>query len=158
MEKEKKEKNKEDSTKEQNKKLLEAIGKNVSTAVQSIDTILPEIDDDKFKEYLSKLNDEYNLLLNETQMIAKAQNIDLKLLAPMEKAKLWTGIKLNSLFDKSTRKFATMMFLGTNMGIPDLIIAICDFKDANSETITLAKKLKEIEEKSDEDIKLYLCR
>ena len=139
-------------------KLLNAIGKNVAMAVQSLEIILPEVQDEEFKEYLSKLLDEYNIIMTETQMIAKANDINLKLTNPIEKAELWTSIKLKMLMKKNTRQFATMIFIGTNMGIPDLVIAICDFGDASNEVITLAKKLKEIEEKSDEKLKYFLCK
>ena len=138
-------------------KLLNALGKNVSMAVQSLELILPEVSDEKFKEYLSKLNDEYSIVLTEAQMLAKANDMELKLTTPIEKAKLWTSIKLEMLMNKSTRKFATMIFLGTNMGIPDLVIAICDFNDASDEVIQLAKKLKQIEEESDEKLKYFMC-
>lgn len=142
---------------EHSQKLLNAIGKNVSMATQSIDLIMPDIKCEKFKEYLSKLNDEYNIILTEANMLAKAHDMDLKMINPIEKAELWTSIKLKTLMDKSTRQFATMVFLGTNMGIPDLIFAISDFDRADKSVITLAKKLKEIEEKSDEQLKLFLA-
>ena len=140
-------------------KLLNAIGKNASMAIQSLETILPDIkEDEEFKEYVSKLNDEYNVVFDEIKMIAKANKFELKLTNPIEKAELWTAIKMKTIFDKSTRKFTTMIFLGTNMGIPDLVIAISDFKEANAEIIELAKKLKEIEETSDESLKHFLCK
>lgn len=142
---------------EQSEKLLNAIGKNVSMATESLEIILPELEYD-FKEYISQLNNEYNLIANEIKMIAKANDINLKLTTPLEKAELWTGIKLKTIFDKSTRKYATMVYLGTNMGIPDLIIAICDFKDASPEILELAKKLKDLEEKSNETLKMFLCK
>ena len=143
---------------ENSEKLLNAIGKNVAMAVQSLEIILPEVQDEEFKEYLSKLLDEYNIIMTETQMIARANDVNLKLTNPIEKAELWTSIKLKMLMKKNTRQFATMIFIGTNMGIPDLVIAICDFGDASNEVITLAKKLKEIEEKSDEKLKYFLCK
>ena len=139
-------------------KLLNAIGKNVSMATQSLDIIMPDIDDPEFKAYVAKLNDEYNVIFKEIEMIAKANNVELKLTNPLEKAELWTAIKMKSMFDKSTRKFATMIFLGTNMGIPDLVIAICDFGDADPQIVELAKKLKKLEEESDETLKLFLCK
>ena len=142
---------------QQSEKLLNAVGKNVAMAVQSLELILPDVEDENFKSYLSELYNQYNIIMTETQMLAKANDVELKLTNPIEKAQLWTSIKLKSLIDKSTRQFATMIFLGTNMGIPDLVIAICDFNDASKEIISLAKKLKEIEEKSDEDLKLFLC-
>ena len=142
---------------EQSLKLLNAIGKNVAMATQSLDIILPDVQDQELKEYLSKLNGEYNIILTEIQMIAKANDINLKLTNPIEKAELWTSIKLKTIMNKTIRQFATMIYLGTNMGIPDLIIAICDFGEAKPEIVSLAKKLKEIEEKSDEDLKLFLC-
>lgn len=143
---------------ENSEKLLNAIGKNVAMAVQSLEIILPEVQDEEFKEYVSKLLDEYNIIMTETQMIARANEVNLKLTNPIEKAELWTSIKLKMLMKKNTRQFATMIFIGTNMGIPDLVIAICDFGDASNEVITLAKKLKEIEEKSDEKLKYFLCK
>ncbi len=143
---------------ESSEKLLNAIGKNVAMAVQSLEIILPDVQDEKFKEYLSKLNYDYNIIMTEAQMLAKANDMELKMTNPIEKAELWTSIKLKTMMNKTTRQFATMIFLGTNMGIPDLVIAICDFGDASSEIVTLAKRLKEIEEKSDEDLKLFLCK
>ena len=143
---------------EQSEKLLNAIGKNVAMATQSLDIILPDVEDKEFKEYLSKLNAEYNIVMTEIQMIAKANDVKLKMTNPIEKAELWTSIKLKTLMNKTTRQFATMIYLGTNMGIPDLIIAICDFGDAKPEIVSLAKKLKEIEEKSDEELKQFLCK
>ena len=142
---------------EQTEKLLNAISKNVSMAVQSLEIILPDIKSEKFKEYLSKLLDQYNIIKTETQMIAKACDVDLKTTSIVQKAELWTSIKIKSLTDKSTRQFATMIFLGTNMGIPDLVIAINDFNNAKADVIKLAKSLKDIEEKSDEKLKLFLC-
>ena len=148
----------ENKNNESSKKLLNALGKNVAMAVQSLDIIMPDVEDENFKSYLSELYDQYSIIMTEAQMLAKANDMELKLTTPLEKVELWTSIKLKSLMDKSTRQFATMIFLGTNMGIPDLVIAICDFGDANKEIVTLAKKLKEIEEKSDEELKLFLCR
>ena len=147
----------ENKNNESSKKLLNALGKNVAMAVQSLDVIMPDVGDENFKSYLSELYDQYSIIMTEAQMLAKANDMELKLTTPLEKVELWTSIKLKSLMDKSTRQFATMIFLGTNMGIPDLVIAICDYNDASKEVISLAKKLKEIEEKSDEDLKLFLC-
>lgn len=141
-----------------NEKLLNAMGKNISMATQSLEILLPDIDDPEFKSYVAKLNDDYNVIFKELEMLAKADDVKIKLTNPIEQAELWTAIKMKTMFDKSTRKFATMIFLGTNMGIPDLVIAICDFKNANQQTIELAKKLKELEEKSDETLKMFLCK
>ena len=143
---------------ENSQKLLNALGKNVAMAVQSLELILPDIEDPEFKEYISKLNDEYSIILTEAQMLAKANDMELKLTNPLEKAELWTSIKLKTLMNKSVRQHATMIFLGTNMGIPDLVIAICDFGDASKEVVNLAKKLKQIEEESDEKLKYFLCK
>lgn len=139
-------------------KLLNALGKNVAMATQSLDLMIKDVKEEDFKTYLSKLSDEYNLIFKEIQMLAKAHDVDLKLTTPIEKAQLWTSIKLQTMFNKSTRKFATMIYIGTNMGIPDLIFAISDFGDANKPIVELAKKLKDMEEKSNEDLKMFLSK
>lgn len=138
--------------------LLQEIGKNVAMAMQSLDVIIPMVDDDKFKEYLSSLNDKYGLISKEAKMLADAIDVDLKMTNKLEQAELWTAIKMKTIFDKSTRKFAQMIFLGTNMGIPNLVVAICDNKNASNESIVLAKKLKELEETSDETLKMFMAQ
>ena len=138
--------------------LLQEIGKNVAMAMQSLDVIIPMVDDDKFKEYLSSLNDKYSLISKEAKMLADAIDVDLKMTNKLEQAELWTAIKMKTIFDKSTRKFAQMIFLGTNMGIPNLVVAICDNKNASNESIVLAKKLKELEETSDETLKMFMAQ
>ena len=138
--------------------LLQEIGKNVAMAMQSLDVIIPMVDDDKFKEYLSSLDDKYSLISKEAKMLADAIDVDLKMTNKLEQAELWTAIKMKTIFDKSTRKFAQMIFLGTNMGIPNLVVAICDNKNASNESIVLAKKLKELEETSDETLKMFMAQ
>ena len=38
-------------------KLLNALGKNLSMAIQSLDIIMPDIDDVEFKDYIAENND-----------------------------------------------------------------------------------------------------
>ena len=144
--------------KKETENLLQEIGKNVAMAIQSLEVIMPMVENEKFKSYLSSLNDQYNLIFSDAKMLAEAMDVDLKTITKLEEAELWTAIKMKTIFDKSTRKFAQMIFWGTNMGIPNLIVAICDNKNATNESIILAKKLKELEETSDETLKMFLCQ
>lgn len=143
---------------ESSENLLKAVSKNVDMAIKSLEMVLPLIEDSEFKEFVSKLNSDYSVIMNEIEMIARANDFKLKSINVMEKAELWTSVKFNTLTDKSVRKIANMIYIGTQMGIPDLIIALCDFDDASNEIKEIAQNLKSLEENSSETLKLYLCK
>ena len=63
----------------------------------------------------------------------------------MEKAKLWTSINMSTLTDKSNRKIAELMLLGTFMGIITCIKDEFDHKNISPELDEIVNKLKEVE-------------
>ncbi len=142
----------------ENEKLLNAIYKNCKMAIQSIETLLSDVEDEEFKAEISKQNSEYIVVCKECEMLAKANDLKIKDNNIIEKATLWTNIKINTITDKSCKHFAEMMFLGTNMGIPTLTFAICDCAICTEEVLLLAKKLLKMEEEFAERIKKYFCR
>lgn len=143
--------------KEQTEKLLNAIHQNLTMAVQSLDTIIAEVKDQEFLTYITKQNEQYNNFLNECLMIASSYDIELKK-HTFEKAQLWISLKMNTMFDKTVRKYARLIYFGTSMGIPDLITAISDFPDASREALELANKIKLAEEDYEMEIKQFISK
>ena len=104
--------------KELTTKYLNAIYQNIRTAVQSIEDILPKVEDDSFVSELSKQQDEYSCLAKECEVFAKAEKIEnLKDNNWIEKAKLWASVNMSTITDNSNRKIAELMLIGTFMGI-----------------------------------------
>lgn len=146
------------SIRESNIALLNAIYYNIQMAITSIDDFLNCIEDDDFLNEISRQNQLYEVMKNETQMLAKANNIALEELCFLVRVKTWATIKITSFFNDTTRHYAHLMYIGTNMGIPEIIFAICDYPNATKSIIELAKKLREIEEDNVHLLKKYFCQ
>lgn len=140
----------------ENQTLLTAVFQNTSTAIQSIENSLNEMDNLNFiNELVEQLNN-YKRLSLETEKLASKMNLDIKDNNGFEKARLWTSIKLNTLFDKSERQFAEMFYVGTTMGIINMIEAIEDGRDSEYACLLKANELLKLEEKNLELFKRYL--
>lgn len=125
---------------------LNAIYQNTRTAMQSIEDIITKTDDKKLIEELSKEQDEYSCLAKECVAFAKAERIeDIKDNTWLEKVKLWSSVNMSTMMDKSTRKIAELMLLGTFMGIITCIKDKDDHKGVSSELDEIIDKLYHFE-------------
>lgn len=136
--------------------LLTSIYQNVQTALQSIDNIMPSVKSDALLSELSNEENEYNVLNEECEMLAKSENINIKDNTIFEKIKLWSSIKMSTLTDKSTTHIAEMMLLGTFMGTIQCVKDLTEHSSANEEILNLCKKLQDLEEKNIQNLKNYL--
>ena len=59
-------------------KFINSIFQNLSTALQSIEDMLPKVADEDFKKELSEEYSKYDLLSRECEMLAKSEGINLK--------------------------------------------------------------------------------
>ena len=140
----------------ENQTLLTAVFQNTSTAIQSIENSLNEMDNLTFiNELVEQLNN-YKRLSVETEKLASKMNLEIKDNNGFEKARLWTSIKLNTLFDKSERQFAEMFYVGTTMGIINMIEAIEDGRNSESACVQKANELLKLEEKNLDLFRKYL--
>lgn len=126
---------------------LNAVYQNIKTAVQSIEDILPKVQDKEFKRELASEQDRYYILQKECELFAKAENIDgIKDNTWFEKAKLWSSINMSTMTDKSNRKIAELMLMGTFMGVITCIKDQADHKNISSEIDEILRKLKTLEQ------------
>ena len=136
---------------------LNAVYQNTRTAIQSLDDIMTKVEDDNFKKYLATLQDEYHVISGECEMLAKAERISpVKDNNWFEKAKLWSSINMSTMTDKSNRKIAELLLLGTFMGIITCIKDEKDHKNISKEVDELLYKLKTLERDSIEKLITYL--
>lgn len=136
---------------------LNAVYQNTRVGVQSIDEIMEKVEDDNFKKYLASLQDEYQVIAKECELLAKAKSLTaIKDNNWFEKAKLWGSINMSTMTDKSNRKIAELLLMGTFMGI---ITCIKDEKDhvgISKDIDELLYKLKTLERTSIEKLITYL--
>jgi len=136
--------------------LLNCIYQNIQTAIQSIEELLKVCNDEKFCEELKRERTEYVEL--KTKLLEYAFSINLK---PddnsfMEKARLWTSIKMTTMMDKSARHLAEMMLLGTVMGTTTCYKDLYDHKNVDEKLYRMLIDLMKIEESNFDILKKFL--
>lgn len=128
---------------------LNAIYQNACTAMQSIEDIVTKTKDEALIKELCNEESEYSQISKECEKYAKRHKIcDIKENNWFEKAKLWTSINMSTIFDKSTRKIAELMLLGTFMGIITCMKDKSDHKNVSDELDKIVEKLYELERKN----------
>ena len=143
--------------KELTTKYLNAIYQNIRTAVQSIEDIIPKVEDDAFISELSKQQDEYSCLAKECEVFAKAEKIEnLKDNNWIEKAKLWASVNMSTITDNSNRKIAELMLIGTFMGIITCLKDKHDHKGVSKELDEIIDKLYNFERENIDRLLPYL--
>jgi len=137
-------------------KYLTSLYQNLCTALQSIEDIMPKVEDANFKKELSDEYTNYDIISRECEMIGKSEDIDLKDNTWFEKIKLWGSINLTTIKDKSTRHIAELMLLGTVMGLIQCIKDMSDYKAVSSELEDLCQKIYDLEEENYQKLKNFL--
>lgn len=139
-----------------NQLLLTSIYQNTQTALQSLDNIMPSVKCDALASELANQEGEYNIISQECEILAKSEDIDIKDNNFFEKIRLWSGIKLSTITDKSTTHIAEMLLIGTFMGVITCIKNQEEYASADEEILNLLNKLLKLEEKNIETLKTYL--
>jgi len=137
---------------------LNAVYQNIKTAVQSIEDIFPKVEDKQLKKELSSQQDKYAVLQKECELFAKAEKIEgIKDNSWFEKAKLWSSINMSTMTNKTTRKIAELMLIGTFMGIITCEKDRHDHKDTSTEIDEILRKLRQLEEDNIDNLMPYLA-
>ncbi len=147
-----------ESLDKQNSDFLIAIYQNIQTSIQSINNILDKVKDSKLKRELKSQYKDYDRLQDVCEDLAKVYEIDIHDNSFFIKAKMWIQVNMAILMDKSNRKIASIMMIGTNMGVIDLICCISDSELCRSEFMELANELLDLERNNIEKLKPYLLR
>lgn len=142
--------------KEKIQKYLTAIYQNTSTAIQSIEDILPKVIDNDLKDELNSEKCSYERIAERCKDFAKENNLEIKDNNFFEKARLWTTIKMSTLANNQTRHIAEMMLFGTNMGIITCYKDKYDHRNTNEELDKIIEQLENIEIKFFSNLKPFL--
>ena len=86
--------------------------------IDSLNLIIPKIDESKFRNLLEKQLIEYkDLSTRITKLYKEYTNTDIHKTNLMTKAMTWYGIEMDTMMDKSISNVADMFIKGTSMGI-----------------------------------------
>ena len=137
--------------------VLNNVYKNAHIALQSISDVTPECKNEGMRNELQYEYDGYEKFIGEISTYMKDNGVIPKEVGVMQKAMMWTSIKMKTATDDSCSHIADMMLKGTIMGITELL-QILSRSDGQVESGTLeyAKKLKDLEEGYEENLKALL--
>ena len=112
----------------ESQEMLNIIYQNLVIALQSIDNILPISKGKDIEQELAREYNEYSVFLKEAEMLATAEDFDLKENVIFDKLKLWTSFKLSNFTDKSQSNVCEMIIMGSTVELVDLIKTNTKFK------------------------------
>ncbi len=139
--------------------LLEYIYNDALMGTKSMKTLLNTINDkdNKIKDVVEDILKEYDSYLKECKKLLSKQKITPKNPSILAEMGSFMGIKIEMMKDNSDSRVSDMIIKGLNMGVIDLGKKIEDFKDkADKNTLSLAKRMKEMQESEIEALKKFL--
>lgn len=141
---------------EYNKKAIADIYKNAHIALQSINDILPQVDDDKLKKEIQSQRDGYTKIIDEISAFMSLNKLEQKDINIFAKASMWTSIKVKTMINNSKNQIAEMMIKGSVVGINELIAMKNEKERLNDGVKSLLEKLLDLEEYYAESLKAFL--
>ena len=137
-------------------KLLRECDAGVKMGISSIEDVLDEIHDLRFKEILTTCKEKHEEIDEKLQTILDKYHDEGKEPSMMAKSMSWMETNMKLMMDDSDRKIADIMTDGSNMGVKSLSKYLNQYKAADEESKTITKKLIDLEEKLVQDIRCYL--
>lgn len=147
---------KNEKEKERLQDFVNTIFQNTSTAIQSIDEILTLNKDEEFLKELNREKQGYLDFKNKVLEFCSKNGLKADDNSWLEKTRLFTSIKMTTIFDKSLRHLAEMMLLGTVMGTLTCYKDLSDYKGLNSILYGILNDLIAFEEQNFNNIKKFL--
>ena len=141
---------------DRNVEMLNSIYQNASMASQSIETLLPKVDYPDLNSSLSHQQSVYNSIASHASQLLYDYDNQPKDTNPIERAALWAGVQLNSLFDSSPSHIAQMVIDGSKMGVTDMSKRMMEYYGCDKPVEGLANELMTYEQASMEELKRFL--
>ena len=132
--------------------MLNFIYQNSQMGVETLNQLIPMIDNEAFKKRIEAQLKEYEQIHEEAKKLLNRH--DEKGIGALEKIMAYLMIDMKTLMDKSSSHIAEMLIQGSNMGIIDAVKRINQYeKEAEKEVTALMKRLLKFEENNVERLK-----
>ena len=134
--------------------MLNFIYQNSQMGVETLNQLIPMIDNEAFKKRIEAQLKEYEQIHEEAKKLLNRHGYDEKGIGALEKIMAYLMIDMKTLMDKSSSHIAEMLIQGSNMGIIDAVKRINQYeKEAEKEVRALMKRLLKFEENNVERLK-----
>ena len=137
-------------------RLLRECDAGIKMGISSIDDVLEHVEDEKFRNKLTKCKDEHERLQTQLIGLLGKYHDEGKDPNPIAKSMSWmkTNVKLG--MEESDATIAELMTDGCNMGVKSLSRYLNQYKAADEVSKDIAKKLIHLEAQLVTDIREYL--
>lgn len=137
--------------------VLNEVHKGLVMGMESINVIVEKVGDGNFKDDLDYQYNQYGSLLDKTNNIAlKEYNTTLDDTSPMQKVMGWSGIKMQTIVDKSNSHISEMLIQGNTMGIIEGRKLLNQNENIDTNVKDLLNEFVKEQENSVEKLKTYL--
>ncbi|WP_206460665.1 hypothetical protein [Anaerovorax sp. IOR16] len=136
--------------------LLKECDAGTKMAVSSIDEILNQVQEQKFKEMLIEFKDKHTNLGNEIHNLLMQQDEEDKEPTPIAKGMSWVKTNMKMMMDESDKTIADLITDGCNMGVKSLNRYLNQYVAADEKSKKICKDLISIEEDFAVSIKYFL--
>lgn len=127
-------------------RLLRECDAGVKMGISSIDDVLPRVQGDGMKRRLEHCKVEHEKLEQEIRMALNRFHDEGKDPEPMVKGMSWLKTNMRMAMNESDATVADLMTDGCNMGVKSLSKYLNQYKAADEDSKTIAKKLIHLEE------------
>jgi len=136
--------------------LLDKSYENVRMGSYAIDCLIEKIENPKLEELLRKQNKFYLDGVTALENLADKFNHELKDINFMQKGMSFMAIKMKTLMNNDTPKFAEMLIQGTTMGITDTTKALSEYPTNDAELKAIVERIIQHEEEFVDSLKTFL--
>lgn len=139
-----------------NAELLNFIYQNSQMGVDTINQLIDIVEDENFKKQLESQLNEYKEIHSAAKKSLNENGYDEKGIGTLEKIRTYLMINMQTLTDKTPSHISEMLIIGSNMGIINAVKNLKKYKDAESDILSLMKKLLKFEEDNVQQLKEFL--
>ena len=141
---------------EYEKKAVNDVYKNAHIALFSISGLMPAVKDNGIKKELKSQYEGYEKFVGNVSSYMAENGIEPKEINPLQKAFMWSSIKMKTLTDKSRNRIAELMIKGTVTGITELTAMKNEKGNFSDDTVAFIEDLLTLEESYEKKLKKYL--
>lgn len=141
---------------DENVEMLNYIYQNAEMGKITIEQILKEIEDIKFRDVLKEQLKDYDYVVNKCDSILNEHGKLPKGIQTMPKIMTYLNIKLSTLNDDTPSHIAEMMINGSTMGVTEITKNLNKYNNIDDSIKDLASRLLKIEQDNIENLKPYL--
>lgn len=139
------------------RQLLAEIFKNLNMGMQSINDLLPKVEDTKIKNELVQMYENYDKFSTQAHLLAENENFDVKTINPFKKAMLWSSIQLNILKDDSSNHILSMLIQGSVMGYTSIMQTLQESGITEGKVYDLANDFIQMQQKDEKKLTALLA-